>query len=336
MNNQKNPLVSVIIPTYNRGSILREAIESVLNQTYKQLELIVVDDGSTDNTEEVLKSIEDERFEYIQHDENQGPNTARNTGLEHSSGEYISYLDSDAVLLPNKIEKQVEAINSAKSDIGVIYCSGYSQEGEFVKKSLSGGYSGDIYADLLAKDLKVVTSTMLIKRECFDKCGDWDPNLPSFNEYDLCLRFAREYKFKQISEPLLIEISHDRENITSNLEKRIDGMEKIIDKWGCEMKRVHGPDTVSEFEKQSKVMTYRESSIWEVKSGNKIKGAKLAYSYFKDCNVIDIKFLVSFLFAFLHPRAHRFVKQLWYRKTGEKRKDAIEQRLSLSTSEKEY
>lgn len=98
MNNQKIPFVSVITPTCNRRSILHGVIESVLNQMYKQLELIVVDDGSTDNTEEVFKSIEDERFEYIQHDENQGPNTARNTGLEHSSGEYISYFDSDAVL----------------------------------------------------------------------------------------------------------------------------------------------------------------------------------------------------------------------------------------------
>ncbi len=336
MNNKKNTLVSVIIPTYNRESILREAIESVLNQTYKQLELIVVDDCSTDSTEEVLESIEDERFKYVQHDENQGPNAARNTGLEHSSGDYISYLDSDAVLLPSKIEKQVEAMKSSESDIGVVYCSGYSQQGNFVKKSLSEGYSGDIYADLLAKDLKVVTSTMLIKRECFDRCGDWDQNLPSFNEYDLCLRFAKEYKFKWISEPLVVEISHEGENITSNLEKRMSGIEKIIVKWGNEMKQVHGPDTVSEFEKQSKIITYREASVWEAKSGNKTKGAKLAYMYLKNHNDIDIKFLVSFLFAFLHPRAHRFVKQLWYRKTGKKRKDAVEQRLSLSKPEKKY
>ncbi len=92
-----NPLISVILPTYNRGYIVERAIKSVLNQTYKNLELIIVDDGSTDNTEEIVKSIEDKRIIFLKHKKNKGASSARNTGIKNSKGEYISFIDSDDV-----------------------------------------------------------------------------------------------------------------------------------------------------------------------------------------------------------------------------------------------
>ena len=106
----QNELISVIIPSYNSGKFLGEAIESVVNQTYKNIEIIVINDGSTDNTEEIAKKWQkrDERVRYLKHKENKGPSAARNTGIKNSRGEYIAFLDDDDEWLPEKLERVIE------------------------------------------------------------------------------------------------------------------------------------------------------------------------------------------------------------------------------------
>ena len=104
---QNKPLVSVIIPTYNRGRLILDSINSVLNQTYKNIELIVVDDCSTDNTEEILKSINDSRIKYVKLEKNSGACIARNKGIELSTGEFIAFNDSDDLWITTKLEKQL-------------------------------------------------------------------------------------------------------------------------------------------------------------------------------------------------------------------------------------
>ena len=104
---QNEPLVSVIIPTYNRGRLILDSINSVLNQTYKNIELIVVDDCSTDNTEEILKSINDSRIKYVKLEKNSGACIARNKGIELSTGEFIAFNDSDDLWITTKLEKQL-------------------------------------------------------------------------------------------------------------------------------------------------------------------------------------------------------------------------------------
>src|ERR1051325_7839947 len=108
MSNQNHPLVSVIVPTYNRANLLRETIESVLAQTYPNIELIVVDDGSTDETPELLKQYDD-RLAYIRK-QNAGGTAARNTGILAAHGEYLNFLDHDDLFLPTKIERQVKIL----------------------------------------------------------------------------------------------------------------------------------------------------------------------------------------------------------------------------------
>src|SRR5262245_13613113 len=101
---QQNPLVSVIIPCYNREKLVGETIESVLNQTYQNFEVIVVNDGSTDGTEEAIKRYtSDVRIHYLKHEVNKGIPTARNTGIKHAQGEYVAFLDSDDLFLPDKL-----------------------------------------------------------------------------------------------------------------------------------------------------------------------------------------------------------------------------------------
>lgn len=162
------PLVSCIIPTYNRANFVERAIQSVLNQTYKNIEVIVVDDGSEDNTKEVVLSIKNERIKYIRLHRNFGAAFARNVGIVNAEGEFIAFLDSDDYFLPEKIEKQVEAMMS-DSSIGVCYTEAYYklQSGELIYKK-SPRLKGKIYE-------KIVSSlpylpyihlpTLLIRRE---------------------------------------------------------------------------------------------------------------------------------------------------------------------------
>jgi len=113
--NEKNPTVSVIIPTYNRAHTIGRAIKSVLNQTYQDFEIIVVDDGSTDNTEEVVKSFRDKRIRYIQHKKNKGAAAARNTGIKSAKGKYIAFQDSDDD--DNGYRKNSRALQNIKKQI---------------------------------------------------------------------------------------------------------------------------------------------------------------------------------------------------------------------------
>ena len=103
----KNSFISVIVPTYNRADLISETIESILNQTYKYFELIIVDDGSTDNTEEVIRKFKDSRIKYIKTDNWGGPARPRNTGIKKTKGEYIAFCDDDDIWLPKKLEKQI-------------------------------------------------------------------------------------------------------------------------------------------------------------------------------------------------------------------------------------
>jgi len=120
----KQVLVTIVIPTYNRGYILSRAIKSVLNQTYQNMEIIIVDDGSKDNTEEVVKKFTDTRIQYIRHSENRGLSAARNTGIKNSKSDFVAFLDSDDEYLPEKIEKSLEVFKNARENLGMV-CSNY-------------------------------------------------------------------------------------------------------------------------------------------------------------------------------------------------------------------
>ena len=118
---ENNPTVSIIIPTYNRSRLIARAVKNVLNQTYQDFELIIVDDGSTDGTREVVAGFSDERIRYVQHDKNRGEAAARNTGIKVARGEYIASHDSDDEWLHEKLAKQIRAFENCSPEIGVVY-----------------------------------------------------------------------------------------------------------------------------------------------------------------------------------------------------------------------
>ncbi len=199
-----NPVISVIIPTYNRAHLVKDAIDSVLSQTYRDFEIIVVDDGSTDNTKEVLAPYRD-KVKYI-YQENQGLSAARNTGIRGARGEYIGFLDSDDLWLPPKLEKQVQILKEYK-DIAFVYTNFIfiDETGKFIKvgckaKSLVSGY---ILGNLLLS--KTVTSpvTWLVRKTCFEDVGLFDIRFKRSEERDMEIRIAKNFKMYGIKEPLV-------------------------------------------------------------------------------------------------------------------------------------
>ncbi|MDY6854700.1 MAG: glycosyltransferase [Thermodesulfobacteriota bacterium] len=209
--------VSIIIPTYNRAHLLRRAIQSALVQTYRHFELIVVDDASTDNTEEIIKKLNDPRIRYIRHKTNKGGSAARNTGIKNAQGEFIAFQDSDDEWLLEKLEKQMRVFQSCSDNMGVVYCGFLRWDGRsavYVPSPKIKVRDGDISSQILCKNF-VGTPTLLIRRECFEKIGLFDEQLPRFQDWELVIRLAGKYHFYLIDEPLVMAYV-TLEGITNN------------------------------------------------------------------------------------------------------------------------
>jgi glycosyltransferase involved in cell wall biosynthesis len=206
----QNPKVSVVIPTYNRAHLICRSIQSVLDQTYQNLEIIVVDDGSTDNTEEIVINFKDERIRYIKHSENKGASAARNTGIKVSRGEYIAFQDSDDEWFSEKLEKQISAFYNSSPEVGVVYSGFYRVEANKKIYIPSDDHvaqkKGNIYNELLKGNF-VGTPAVLIKKECFENVKYFDENIPALEDWELWIEISKYYKFEYINIPLVYSYS---------------------------------------------------------------------------------------------------------------------------------
>jgi glycosyltransferase involved in cell wall biosynthesis len=191
--------VSIILPTYNRAQKVGKSIESVLRQTYTDFELLVIDDGSTDNTEEVVNGYKDNRVHYYRMPENGGQSKARNQGMKLAQYDYLAFEDSDDLWRSGKLEAQMCAMQNADKNVGMIYHKFRYDLGEGRSMTLpdekieAGKKSGDIYAQLLWDNL-VGIPTMLIKKECVVEVGGLDESLRCLEDYDFALRIAKKYQ----------------------------------------------------------------------------------------------------------------------------------------------
>ncbi len=216
-----NKSVSVVIPTYNYGQFIKKAVESVLEQTLPISEIIVVDDGSTDDTEKIIKEFGD-KIIYIKQ-QNLGVCAARNNGVKHSSGDFIVFHDADDILYPSKIEKQVD-IFSEDPEIGFVHCGMRefnSETGETIQIHTEGE-EGWIAEELLLFEKPVIVGpgSIIIKRSVFDEVGGFDTGLKNGEDWEFCYRVARKYKIGFAREVLF-----DYRNHMSNAHYNVSEME---------------------------------------------------------------------------------------------------------------
>lgn len=198
------PLVSVIIPVYNGEQTIRETIASVLNQTFSDLELIVINDGSQDSTLEIVSTIQDFRINVFSYP-NTGLAASRNRGISHAAGEYISFIDADDLWAPEKLEAQLKALQ-ANSQAAVAYSWSdcIDESSQFLR---TGGHitiNGDVYAKLLLVNFLENGSNPLIRRQAFDEVGGFDESLPAAQDWDMWLRLANRYHFVAVSSPQVL------------------------------------------------------------------------------------------------------------------------------------
>lgn len=201
----KPPTVSVVLPTYNRADLLARSLRSVLEQSWRDLEVIVVDDGSTDHTAEVVRSCGDPRVRYVERRENAGAAVARNTGIEAAAGRFIAFQDSDDVWHPEALEKRMQAFADAPADTGVVYCGFWrTQDGRkrYIPARHIEPRDGEVLGSLLRGNF-VSTQTAVVRRACFERVGPFDADLPPLEDWDFFLRVAAHYAFRLVDEALV-------------------------------------------------------------------------------------------------------------------------------------
>jgi len=229
---EDKPLVSVVIPTYNRANLLPRALDSVLNQTYENLEVIVVDDGSKDDTEEVMKEYDDPRVKYIRFEENKGANVARNTGIKSAESNFIALQDSDDKWLPKKLEKQMDLYLEDPDTPKLVYCKvrGTFANGSTVTvpENWVNPKEGYLHDQLLRSNF-VSTVGMLTEKKCLEKVGYFDEELPRKQDWDLALRLSKHFEFKFIDE-VLVHAYHEDQHIQSDVDALLEAYELIFEK----------------------------------------------------------------------------------------------------------
>jgi glycosyltransferase involved in cell wall biosynthesis len=199
------PLVSVVIPAYNSAAFIERAIRSVLNQDYRPLEIIVIDDGSTDNTSEVVAALDGAI--RCERQPNAGAAAARNRGIQLSQGEFIAFLDSDDEWLPGRLEKTVRPLIN-NPDIGLCYCRCWRESSDGIRKLEHEEQVQHRLSYGLYPPPYLATPATIIRRACFDRCGLIDTTFPVNEDEELFIRIAEEYPVIQITEPLVL--IHDR------------------------------------------------------------------------------------------------------------------------------
>lgn len=200
----QRPTVTVIIPTYNRAATLPRAIDSVLRQTHADLELLVVDDGSTDDTPAVMESLNDPRIRFLRQPENRGVAAARNRGLRAARGDFIAFLDSDDEWLPDKLERQLARFAALPEEVGLLYTGVETIAADGHRSIQAPEARGDVYPQLLLRNkVHGGGSNAMIRRCVIATVGFFDETLPAIEDYDYWLRVARFFRVDFVPEPLL-------------------------------------------------------------------------------------------------------------------------------------
>jgi len=267
MINMKNKTtVAAVIPTMDRAERLDGALETVFDQTYGELEAVVVDGGSTDRTPDVVSEFQNAypgRVTYLRNEEPQGPPAARNLAAEETEAELLAFLDDDDRWYPGKIERQVGRLSG--SDAGMCYTGLVSEtpDGKHVHTKRPT-LEGDIYEDILVRNDIGTPSTVMVTRDAFEDIGGFDEELRYQEDWDFYIRAARKFEILCVSEPLVTRLYHE-EARSRDVETQKGYREEILERYGDELRK-HG------LEESARAVHHRDTGIMYCLNGDLRRG----------------------------------------------------------------
>jgi glycosyltransferase involved in cell wall biosynthesis len=338
------PLVTVFIPVYNSEKYIKQCLDSVVNQTYRNLEILIIDDGSTDNSINIIKEFYDDRIRILQNKGNKGLPYTRNKGLREAQGKYFATLDSDDIAIKTRIEKQVSYLEK-NNDIDVL-TSNYQVFSSYIKKNIINNKEPDETKIYLMFGCHICNSTSMIRLQSVKKYGiSYNLNCFIAQDYELWTQFSKHGKIDHLSE-ILVKYRMGHENIT----KKTNGNKKkerkqIISNIKNELLSFYGFD-FNENEKKLFNDFFGESiePDFEIRDninalrglfkkisihGEKIFGEKfkgIFYTQIKNVVInssLPIKEKISLLNLFLHVRSHRDIFNIIKRTTYLKMKNSV-------------
>jgi len=280
---------SVIVPTFNRIDLLEKAIESVKNQTYQNYEIIVVNDNPKDiSTIDALINKFD-KTNVVHHVSSKGGNAARNTGIIHSRGDLIAFLDDDDIWLPEKLAFHLKE-HEKNPATGLVYSNCLYVKGDNFKRE--GIYSAKVPSNVIeamgrAKYCPATSSIVSIKKECVEKCGFFDENLVSFQDWDYWFRIAHLFTFAHIPLALVYFRQHLGDRTSHNENKRRKGLNQICSKWGNKI-------NVAEFTSNVLISIYVKNANNAITAGKKYTAFKNSLKLL-NTDVLSIKSIKSFI-----------------------------------------
>lgn len=290
------PLVSAVIPTRNRLDLVQRAIASVRSQTYPNVEIVVVDDGSTDGTAETLADVPDVRL--VKLTEGVGGAGARNRGIEAATGDLIAFLDSDDEWLPEKLTQQVpRLLNQPK--VGAVYSRHFSLDDETGIRSEvhSPLYTGDITEQLFSGRCPRTVSLFTVRREALAEVGGFDEDLAGFQDTDLWIRIAAGWQFDAVDAPLTVVHNHSGSRVTTDASVREKAVDEFLSRWGREMTARIGPQGVRRYRRNQLAVAQGSAVLGEVREGNRMRAVRELVEYLRVAGLSNPRQLAGLMLA---------------------------------------
>lgn len=245
------PLISVVIPVYNGEKTIRETIESVLNQTFSDFELIVINDGSQDSTLEIVSTIQDPRIKVFSYP-NAGLSASRNRGIQLASGEYIALIDADDLWTPDKLEAQLTALQAnPQAAVAYSWTDFINESNQFLRRGCYVSVNGDIYANLLVVNFVENGSNPLIRKQAFTEVGSFDKSLGNAADWDMWLRLAARYHFVAVPLPQVL-YRQSSQSMSSKIDLLASECLKVIERGYA-----RAPESIQYLKKQSLTNIYK-------------------------------------------------------------------------------
>lgn len=233
------PEVSVLLPTRNRATLLKRAVATVLGQTFRDFELIIIDDESTDETAETIRGFSDPRVRYVRHVRRRGAAAGENTGLELARAKLIAFMDDDDEWLTGKLEAQVSRFRGEPETTGVVYTGRWivkNGERKFGPPTSILKKQGNIHVEILNKRAFIPLVCAMVRKECFDRVGGFDETLPTANDYDLWVRISKHFRMIYLPEPMVI-VNFTPGSVSTTAQNVIESRKLLLQKHASDYRK---------------------------------------------------------------------------------------------------